>query len=326
MNVPLPITFEDVQAAAVRLRGIATRTPVMTSRTFDGLAGGASVFFKCENLQRGGAFKFRGAYNHIAALSLAERARGVAAASSGNHAQGVALAARLLGIPATILMPDDAPATKVAATRAYGAEVVFFDRQTQRPEDAVRGFAEQTGRHVVPSFDDPVLMAGQGTAAMELIEDVGPLDWVVTPLGGGGLLSGTVIAVKALCPGSKVAGFETEGADDWVQSLARDERVLIDPPVTIADGIRTRQPGVHTFPVVRALVDSVQTVTDDEVKAAMRFMVQRMKLLVEPTGAVGPAGVLSGKLGDLRGKRVGVIVSGGNVDPGVLCQVLLEAP
>ncbi len=324
MNEALPISFEDVRAAAVRLSGVATRTPVMTSRTFDELAGGAQVFFKCENLQRGGAFKFRGAYNHIASLPPAERAKGVAAASSGNHAQGVALAARLLGIPATILMPNDAPATKVAATRGYGAEVLFFDRLAQRPEDAIRDFAEKTGRHVVPSFDDPVLMAGQGTAAMELIEDVGPLDWVLTPVGGGGLLSGTATAVKALCPTARVAGFETEGADDWVQSLARGERVLIDPPTTIADGIRTRQPGVHTFAVVRTLVDAVHTVTDEQVKAAMRFMVQRMKLLVEPTGAVGAAGVLSGKLGDLSGQRVGVIVSGGNVDADVLCQVLME--
>lgn len=324
MKAALPISFADVVAASKRLEGVATRTPVMSSRTFDELAGGARVYFKCENLQRGGAFKIRGAYNRIASLSPEERARGVAAASSGNHAQGVALAAKLLGIPATILMPTDAPATKVEATRGYGAEVRFFDRQAQRPEDAVRELAEQTGRHVVPSFDDPVLMAGQGTAAMELIEDVGELDWLVTPVGGGGLLSGSVTAAKAMLPNVKVAGFEPEGADDWVKSLARGERVLIDPPTTIADGVRTRQPGVHPFPVVRELVDTIQTVTDDEIKDAMRFMVQRMKLLVEPTGAVAPAGVLSGKLGDLAGKRVGVIVSGGNVDPETLCQVLLE--
>lgn len=320
----LPITFEDIEAARRRLDGVATRTPVMTSRTFDGMAGAAAVYFKCENFQRGGAFKFRGAYNHLAALSTAELASGVAAASSGNHAQGVALAARILGAHATILMPQDAPATKVAATRGYGAEVVFFDRATHRPEEAVGAFAARSGCHVVPSFDDPVLMAGQGTAAMELIEEVGDLDWVVTPLGGGGLLSGTATAVKGLCPGARVAGFETEGADDWVQSLAKGERVLIDPPTTIADGIRTRQPGVHTFAVVRALVDMVETVTDEQVKEAMRFMVQRMKLVVEPTGAVGAAGVLCGKLGSLDGKRVGVIVSGGNVDPEVLCQVLQE--
>lgn len=319
----LPISIDDIRAAARRLEGVTTRTPVMRSRTFDAMAGGAEVLFKCENFQRGGAFKLRGAYSHIASLSPAERSRGVAAASSGNHAQGVALSAQLLGIPATILMPSDAPASKVAATRGYGAEVVFFDRATQRPEDAVREYAERHGRHIVPSFDDPVLMAGQGTAALELIEDAGPLDWIVAPLGGGGLLSGTATAAKALCPGIKVAGFETEGADDWVQSLACGERVLIDPPTTIADGIRTRQPGVHTFPVVRALADLVTTVTDAQVIEAMRFIVQRMKLVVEPTGAVGAAGVLSGKLGDLRGKRVGVIVSGGNVDPDVLCRVLL---
>lgn len=324
MSSPLPISFADVVAASKRLDGVANRTPVMTSRTFDDLAGGAHVFFKCENLQRGGAFKFRGAYNHIASLSTEERSRGVAAASSGNHAQGVALAAKLLGIPATILMPTDAPATKVAATRGYGAEVEFFDRLAEKPDDAVRAFAQRTGRHVVPSFDDPVLMAGQGTVAKELIEDVGKLDWIVTPVGGGGLLSGTATAAKAMLPNVKVAGFEPDGADDWVQSLAKGERVLIDPPTTIADGVRTRQPGVHPFPVVRELVDTIQTVTDGEIKGAMRFIVQRMKLLVEPTGAVAPAGVLSGKLGDLAGKRVGVIVSGGNVDPETLCQVLLE--
>ncbi len=323
VDASLPISFADVIEAAGRLRGVAARTPVMTSRTFDERSGGAYVFFKCENLQRGGAFKFRGAYNHIAALDAGERSCGVAAASSGNHAQGVALAARLLGIHATILMPTDAPASKVAATRSYGAEVQFFDRLAVKPDDAVKALAERSGQHIVPSFDDPVLMAGQGTAAMELIEEVGDLDWIVAPLGGGGLLSGTAVAAKAMLPGVKVAGFETEGADDWVQSLARGERILIDPPTTIADGIRTRQPGVYTFEVVRALADMVATVTDDEVKDAMRFIVQRMKLLVEPTGAVGPAGVLSGKLGDLSGKRVGVIISGGNVDPEVLCEVLL---
>lgn len=320
----LPISFDDVRAAAERLRGVANRTPVMTSRTFDEMAGGARVYFKCENFQRGGAFKFRGAYNHIASLPEAERAKGVAAASSGNHAQGVALAAKLLAIPATILMPGDAPATKVAATRGYGAEIVFFDRMHQRPEVAVGDYAAEHGRHIVPSFDDPVLMAGQGTAALELFEEVGELDFLVAPLGGGGLLSGTATVAKALSPACRVVGFETESANDWVLSLQRGERVLIDPPDTIADGIRTRQPGVHTWEVVRRLA-TVETVSDEQVMAALRFMVLRMKLLVEPTGAVGAAGVLSGKLGGLAGKRVGVIVSGGNVDPALLCQVLTSS-
>jgi threonine dehydratase len=317
----LPIGIEDVRAAADRIRGIAHRTPVLTSRTLDELTG-ATVFFKAENYQRVGAFKFRGAYNHVSTLPEDARTRGVVAVSSGNHAQGVALAAKLLGVPCTIVMPTDAPAAKRQATLGYGAEVLSFDRLKDLPEVVVRAAAEPTNAYVVPSFDDRMIMAGQGTAALELLEDVPDLDLVVTPLGGGGLLSGTATAVRALSPRTRIAGIEPEGADDWVQSLARGERVLIDPPTTIADGVRTRQPGLLTFEQVRALVDDVVTVTDAAIEDAVRFLLLRMKTVVEPTGAIPAAAMLSGRLGDLSGKRVGAILSGGNVDADVLARIL----
>ena len=317
----LPISFEDVQAAARRISGIANRTPVLTSRTFDSLTG-ATVFFKCENYQRVGAFKFRGAYNHLSSLPPDARERGVVAASSGNHAQGVALAARLLGIRCTILMPDDAPAAKAAATAGYGATVRTFDRLRDLPEAVVRKAAEPSNAYIVPSFDDPYIMAGQGTAALELLQEVPDLDAVITPLGGGGLLSGTATAVRGLNSTARIIGVEPEGADDWVQSLRSGERVMIEPPATIADGVRTRQPGKLTFEVVRALVDDVVTVDDEAIVEAMRFMVLRMKTVVEPTGAIPAAALLSRRAGDVTGKRVGVIVSGGNVDADALARIL----
>lgn len=317
----LPITFEDVQAAARRIAGIANRTPVLTSRTFDAMAG-ANVFFKCENYQRAGAFKFRGAYNHLSTLPEDAKSRGVVAASSGNHAQGVALAAKLLGVPCTMLMPDDAPKSKAAATAGYGATVRMYNRLRDLPEIAVREAAEPTSAYVVPSFDDPYIMAGQGTAALELLQEVPDLDVVITPLGGGGLLSGTATAVRGLNSKARILGVEPEGADDWVQSLRSGERVMIDPPATIADGVRTRQPGRLTFEVVRALVDDLVTVTDEAILEATRFMVMRMKTVVEPTGAIPAAALLSARVGDVAGKRVGVIVSGGNVDPEALAKIL----
>jgi threonine dehydratase len=322
MTDGLPISFEDVLAAAARLEGQANRTPVMTSRTFDAMVG-ASVFFKCENYQRVGAFKFRGAYNHLSTLPSDARRRGVVAASSGNHAQGVALSAKLLGIPCTILMPDDAPASKAAATRGYGATVRTYDRLKDLPEVVVREAAAPTNAYVVPSFDDPKIMAGQGTAALELMRETPDLDLVVTPLGGGGLLSGTVTAVKAISPATRVMGVEPEGADDWVRSLAAGERVLIDPPTTIADGVRTRQPGVLTFAVISRLADGVVTVSDTAIEEATRFMVLRMKTVVEPTSAIPAAALMTGRLGDIAGKRVGVIVSGGNVDAELLARILV---
>jgi threo-3-hydroxy-L-aspartate ammonia-lyase len=314
------ISMADVRAAAERLRGVANRTPVATSRTMNELVE-ARVFFKCENLQRGGAFKFRGAYNRLVTLSPEERSRGVVAFSSGNHAQGVALAASELGIPATIVMPTDAPPLKLAATRGYGAEVVTYDRLTEDREAIAQQLARERGLTVVPPYDHPMIMAGQGTAALELLEEVPDLDWLLMPVGGGGLLSGCTIAATSLRPSIKVVGVETETSDDWVQSLRAGHPVHIPPPQTIADGIRTQQPGSLTFPIVQSLAYSVSTVTDDEVKAAMRYFLLRLKLLVEPTGAVPVALLLSGRL-PLKGSRVGVILSGGNADPGLLAEVL----
>jgi len=320
---PLAISFADVQAAAERLRGVAHRTPVVTSRTVDGLTG-AQVFFKCENLQRAGAFKFRGAYNRLAQFTPEERARGVVTHSSGNHAQGVALAARELGIAATIVMNSDAPKSKLAATRGYGAEIVLYDRMRENREAISNRLKEERGLVLVPPYDDPAIMAGQGTAALELIEDAGPLDVIITPLGGGGLLSGTATAAKALLPGIRVIGVETEAANDWALSMAKGEKVRIPPPDTIADGIRTEIPGELTWPVVRALVDGVELVSEAEVKAAVRFLLERMKLLVEPSGAVPLALLLSGRLSGVAGKRVGIILSGGNIDSDLLCAILGE--
>jgi threonine dehydratase len=317
---PLAIDLDDVQRAADRLRGVANHTPVMTSRTVDGLVGG-QVFFKCENLQRGGAFKFRGAYNRLVTLTPAERARGVVAFSSGNHAQGVALAARELGIPATVVMPTDAPPLKAEATAGYGAQIVRYDRLTEDREAIARALAEQRGLTLVPPYDHPLIMAGQGTAALELIQTVGHLDWLLAPVGGGGLLSGCVIAATGLLPGIKALGVETETSNDWQLSLEAGERIRIDPPDTIADGMRTQQPGALTFPIVQQLANGVTTVSDEEVVAAMRFLLLRMKLLVEPTGAVPVALLLSGRV-DLRGQRVGVILSGGNADPGLLARAV----
>lgn len=316
----LAIGLVDVRQAARRLEGVANRTPVVTSRTVDALVG-ARVFFKCENLQRGGAFKFRGAYNRLSVLSDQERARGVVAFSSGNHAQGVALAARELGITAVIVMPSDAPRSKVAATEEYGAEIVRYDRLTEDREAIAHRLADERGLTLVPPYDHPLIMAGQGTAALELIEDVGALDWLLAPVGGGGLLSGCTIAATGLAPGIRVLGVETETSNDWVQSLKAGHPVRIPPPETIADGMRTQQPGALTFPIIQRLAHGVLTVTDDEVKDAMRVLLLRMKLLVEPTGAVPVALLLSGRV-RFNGGRVGVILSGGNADAELIAEVL----
>jgi threonine dehydratase len=314
------IGLADVRQAADRLRGVANATPVVTSRTVDSLTGG-QVFFKCENLQRGGAFKFRGAYNRLAMLSADERARGIVAFSSGNHAQGVALAARELGIRATVVMPTDAPALKLAATAGYGADIVAYDRLTEDREAIAQRLADERGLTVVPPYDHPLIMAGQGTAALELVEEVKSLDWLLVPVGGGGLLSGCVVAATGLLPDIKVVGVETEASNDWVLSLQAGHPVRIAPPDTIADGMRTQQPGALTFPIVQRLAHRVMVVSDQEVKDAMRFMLLRMKLLVEPTGAVPVALLHSGRL-DFRGQRVGVILSGGNADPALVAEIL----
>jgi threo-3-hydroxy-L-aspartate ammonia-lyase len=320
----LPIDIDDVREAAARLAGVVTRTPVMTSRRLNERLG-LEVFFKCENLQRAGAFKMRGAYNAIVQLDEETRRRGVVAASSGNHAQGVALSARILGIPATICMPSDAPQSKRDATAGYGAEVVEYDRLKERPDAITARIAEERGGlAIIPPFDHAHVMAGQGTLVLELWEEVGELDALVVPLGGGGLLSGCATAAKGMNPNCRVVGVEPEGADDWVQSLAAGERVLIDPPATIADGVRTRLPGELPWLQVQALVDDVVLVSDEEIKEALRYLVMRMKLVVEPSGALAPAAVFEERVGIAKGSRVGVVISGGNVDADVLCSILNE--
>jgi threo-3-hydroxy-L-aspartate ammonia-lyase len=317
----LAIGFDDVCHAADRIRGIANRTPVVTSRTLDSLVG-ARVFLKCENLQRGGAFKFRGAYNRLVCLSDEERARGVVAFSSGNHAQGVALAARELSIPATVVMPTDAPELKVQATAGYGAAIIRYDRLTEDREAIARALAEERGLTLVPPYDHPLIMAGQGTAALELFEDTGPLDMLLAPVGGGGLLSGCATAAAAMSPGINIIGVETETSNDWVLSLEAGHPVRIPPPDTIADGMRTQQPGALTFPVVQQLARGVMTVSDDEVKDAMRFLLLRLKLVVEPTGAVPLALAMSGRLA-VRGQTLGIILSGGNADPRLIADLMV---
>ncbi|HVP74696.1 MAG TPA: pyridoxal-phosphate dependent enzyme [Gaiellaceae bacterium] len=305
------IELEDVQAAAERLRGVANRTPVLTSRTLDGVVG-AAVHVKAECFQRGGAFKFRGAFNKIAALPDDVRARGVLAYSSGNHAQAVAIAARLLGTSATILMPEDAPPAKLDATRGYGAEIVTYDRWTDSREEIGAHIAAERGVALVKPYDDPLVMAGQGTAALELIEDVVELELLVVPVGGGGLIAGCATAAKALLPAIRVVGVEPEAGDDTRRSLAAEDRVRIEVPRTIADGLQTTEPGELTFEVNRRRVDEIVTVTDAEILDAMAFLFDRLKIVTEPSGAVGVAALLAGRV-DANGKGVGVVVSGGNV-------------
>jgi threonine dehydratase len=327
----LAIHFDDIVQAALRLRGHAHHTPVLTSRTADERTG-AQVFFKAENLQRMGAFKFRGAFNALAQFSPAQRERGVIAFSSGNHAQAVALSARLLGMPSVIVMPQDAPAAKLAATRGYqngqpGSEVVTFDRYTEDREAIGRRLAQERGMTLIPPYDHPHVMAGQGTAALELIEqtaDGGPLDALLVCVGGGGLIAGCAVAATHLCPGIEVWGVEPEAGNDTQQSLARGEVVHIDTPQTIADGAQTQHSGTLTFPVIQALVRGIVTVSDAQLAAAMRFFAERMKTVVEPTGCLGAAALFERAAGlpDLRGKRVGVILSGGNVDVGRYAQLL----
>jgi len=308
-----PVTYEDIEGAAERLEGVAHRTPVATSRLFDELTG-AQAFFKCENLQRMGAFKFRGAYNALSRLDADARGRGVVAFSSGNHAQAVALAGQLLGIARVIVMPADAPAVKVAATRAYGAEVVFYDRAAgQSREDVAQRIAKEKGSTVIPPFDHAHVIAGQGTAAKELIEDVGALDDLFVPTGGAGLLSGSAIAAARLSPGIRVIGVEPAGGDDAARSFRTKTLQRVENPQTIADGARTQSLGKLTFPLVMANVHDVVTVTDAQIVEAMRFLWERMKLVVEPTGALAAAAVLCAAA-PVRDRRVGIIISGGNVD------------
>jgi threo-3-hydroxy-L-aspartate ammonia-lyase len=316
-----PLSLEDVRAAARRLRGRVDRTPVLNSAAFDE-ACGYTVHFKCENLQRAGAFKIRGALNKLLTLTDEERRRGVVAFSSGNHAQGVALAARLVGTSAVVCMPTDAPALKLEATRGYGAEVVLYDRQKDDREALARRIAAESGRVVVPPFDDYAIMAGQGTAALELLEDVPALDALVTPVGGGGLMAGCSTVARALSPSISVIGVETDTANDTYLSLLKGERVSIPPPPTIADGIRLTTPGALTFPILRRNLTAVALVSDAEVVETVRFLALRVRIVTEPTGAVSAAAVLKGKLPVARGARVGVVLSGGNIDPAMLVEIL----
>jgi len=313
-------TVADVREAAARLAGVANRTPVHTSRTLDERTG-AAVFLKCESFQRGGAFKFRGAYNAVSKLTDEERGRGVLTYSSGNHAQAVALTGRLLGVETVVVMPLDAPAPKIAGTRGYGAEVVLYDRHSRSREEIAAELQRERGMTLIPPYDHPDVVAGQGTAALELLEEVGPLDVVMTPCGGGGLLSGTALAAKALAPGCRVIGVEPEAADDATRSFRSGELHTVHNPPTIADGLRTPSLGRVTFPLVRAHVDEMRTVSDAGIVEAMRFLWTRMKLVVEPSGAV-PVAALLADAEAFRGRRVGIVVSGGNVDLTAACELL----
>ena len=314
------LNVDMIQAARERIASHIHRTPVVTSRQFNAAAG-KEVFFKCENFQRAGAFKIRGATNKILSLTNEERRRGVVAFSSGNHAQAVALAGREAGVRALIAMPSDAPQAKVAATREYGAEVVFYDRQKQDREAFALDLAESEGLVMVPPYDDEFILAGQGTCGLELMEDVPDLDCVLTPCSGGGLFAGVATAAKAANPTMRCFPVEPADADDTRQSLLKGERVTIPPPATIADGLRVQIPGKLTFPIIQRLADDVLTVSDEEIIETLRFLLFRMKLLVETSGAAAAAAVMFRKL-PAKVKRIGVVLSGGNIDPGLLVKLL----
>lgn len=322
MTTPPHPTFADVEAARARLKGVAHRTPVLTSRTLDRLVG-AQVYLKAENYQRMGAFKFRGAYNALTAMGPEARAKGIVAFSSGNHAQAVALSAQIYGCPATIVMPHNAPKAKLEATAGYGARVVTFDPSESKREVVARQLVDETGATLVPPFDHPDVIAGQGTAAAELIEEVGELDMIIACVGGGGLLSGTALAARAMSPKARVVGVEPALGDDLTRSFKTGTLVHLSAvPATIADGARTVSGGEITFPMIRQLVDEMVTVPDEALVAAMRFAMLTMKTVIEPTGTLGLAAVMTGAVKP-RGK-VGVIISGGNVDPEMLRWVLME--
>ena len=309
----MALTYADVAAAHERIKAAAKRTPVLTSATIDARTG-ARVHFKCENFQRMGAFKFRGAYNALSQLSPEHKKKGVVAFSSGNHAQAVALAGRLLGVPATIVMPTDAPKVKLEATRGYGADIVLYDAHNEDRQMIAEKLAAERGATLIPPFDHPHIAAGQGTAAKELIEDAGPLDLLLVPCGGGGLLSGCAVAAKHLSPACRVIGVEPAAGDDGARSFRSKKLEVINTPITIADGARTASLGPNvTFPAILRHVDDFLTVTDAELLEAMFFLWERMKIVVEPTGALAACALLEQKL-DVAGKKVGVVISGGNVD------------
>jgi threo-3-hydroxy-L-aspartate ammonia-lyase len=313
-------TYEDVALAATRIEGNAIRTPVLTSRTVDE-ALGAQVFFKCENFQRSGAFKFRGAFNALSHFDEQQRTAGVVSFSSGNHAQAIALSSRILGIPCTILMPTDAPTSKIAATRSYGGNIVFYDRYQDDREKIGNQLALEQGKTLIPSYDHPQIIAGQGTVAKELLEEVEELDALFVCLGGGGLLAGSVLAARAISPQTKVYGVEPEAGNDGQQSFRAGSIVRIETPRTIADGAQLQQLGKYTFEIINRDVDDIFTVTDAQLVDCMRFFASRMKIVVEPTGCLGFAAVR--QLADrLKNQRIGVIVSGGNVDLDRFCALV----
>ncbi len=316
------LTIEQIKTAAARIQRHVHRTPVLTSRSFNE-GTGKEVFFKCENLQRAGAFKIRGATNKILSLTDDEKTRGVAAFSSGNHAQAVALASREAGIRAVIAMPDDAPKAKVAATRAYGAEIIFYDRLKQDREQVAIEIAERDGRVMVPPYDDYSILAGQATCGLELVEEIQDLDCLLAPCSGGGLFAGVSTAAKAFNPRIRCFAVEPNTADDTRQSFIKGERVSIPPPPTIADGLRVQSPGTLTFPILQKTAEDVLTVTDEEIMETIRFLLFRMKMLVEPSGAAAAAAVLFGKL-PADCKRPGVIISGGNIDSELLSEILRQ--
>ncbi|HTV22281.1 MAG TPA: threo-3-hydroxy-L-aspartate ammonia-lyase [Polyangiaceae bacterium] len=320
MTEPIAVRFEDIAAAARRIAGHAHRTPVLRSRTADARAQ-AQLFFKCENLQRVGAFKFRGAFNALSQFDAEQRRAGVVSFSSGNHAQAIALAAQLLGIPATIVMPRDAPALKVSATRGYGADIVLYDRYTEDREAIGRDLARERGLTLIPPYDHPHVIAGQGTAALELFEETGPLDALYVCLGGGGLLGGSAIVARQLAPACKIFGAEPAAGNDGSQSLRAGHIVRIDTPQTIADGAQNQRLGELTFPIIQRLADDIIEVSDAELVDSMRFFAERMKLIVEPTGCLAFAAAQKRPVG----ARIGIIVSGGNIDLGRFAQ-LVGAP
>lgn len=313
------VTLSDIRSAASRIAALVHHTPVVSSRSFNDAAG-AACFFKCENFQRGGAFKMRGAANFALSLSEAERARGVVTFSSGNHGQAVALAAKELKMAATIVMPEDAPQSKLEATKSYGAKVVLYDRIREDREEIGHRISAESGAIVLPPYDHLWTITGQGTAVLELLEATPDLDAILVPVGGGGLLAGTLIAAKGINPAIKVFGVEPELANDWALSFRAGHPVEIPPPATLADGLRTLKPGKVTFPIVQKLIDDFLLVSEEEIKATMRFLLTRLKILVEPSGAVAAAAVLHGKL-PASARRVGIIISGGNVDLPVLSSI-----
>jgi len=316
----MEVTYDDVARAHERIKPFAKRTPVLTSSTIDALTG-AKVHFKCENFQRMGAFKFRGAYNALSQLSPGQKRKGVVAFSSGNHAQAVALSGKLLGVPATIVMPTDAPKVKLEATRGYGAEVVMYDASNEDRQKIAEKLAAERGLTVIPPFDHPHILAGQGTAAKELLEETGPLDILMVPCGGGGLLSGCSIAAKHLSPKCRVIGVEPAAGDDGLRAFRSGKLETIKLPDTIADGARTTSLGKITFALIQKHVDDFLTVTDEELLKWMFFLWERMKIVVEPTGALGAAGLFKGGH-DAAGRRVGVVISGGNVDLQAVCRLI----